>query len=316
MSAARITTVPCTSVLVRSANRGEPLRRVATHAATRKRGTGIAWSGQARQHQQLEENFMTNKIARRHLLLGAGAALVAGALPGCATTRGRGASRSTLPGYLPTMDRIIGITGARALSARPAHGWRSRRSVRRTCCTATGTGRSGWSLSWGSGEVASALALGTGEKDIGVVGCGAIGLTTAVPAATRWREGDDLRPRPAAQCALRHGHRRVVAGFAHRHGRIADARVQAAMAIHGADFVAHVPEPLGLPGAPVEFVDMYGLRDSPPRPAPQHRANALMASPASPSWSASSFRRLARVRWRWIRTPRPSRRATCVVAAS
>jgi glycine/D-amino acid oxidase-like deaminating enzyme len=43
-----------------------------------------------------------------------------------------------------------------------------------------GHGGSGWSLSWGSGYAAMQLALATGERDFAVIGCGAIGLTTAV----------------------------------------------------------------------------------------------------------------------------------------
>jgi len=43
-----------------------------------------------------------------------------------------------------------------------------------------GHGGSGWSLSWGSGYEGMQLALATGERDFGVIGCGAIGLTTAV----------------------------------------------------------------------------------------------------------------------------------------
>ena len=43
-----------------------------------------------------------------------------------------------------------------------------------------GHGGSGWSLSWGSGAMASDLALGTGERAIAVIGCGALGLTCAL----------------------------------------------------------------------------------------------------------------------------------------
>ena len=43
-----------------------------------------------------------------------------------------------------------------------------------------GHGGSGWSLSWGSGYEAMQMALATGERDLAVIGCGAIGLTTAV----------------------------------------------------------------------------------------------------------------------------------------
>lgn len=43
-----------------------------------------------------------------------------------------------------------------------------------------GHGGSGWSLSWGSGTLALRQAVATGAKEFAVIGCGAIGLTTAV----------------------------------------------------------------------------------------------------------------------------------------
>ena len=43
-----------------------------------------------------------------------------------------------------------------------------------------GHGGSGWSLSWGSGTIATEMAMATGEKDIAVIGCGALGLSAAI----------------------------------------------------------------------------------------------------------------------------------------
>src|SRR5262249_58509967 len=45
-----------------------------------------------------------------------------------------------------------------------------------------GHGGSGWSLSWGSGTVALRKAMARGPKEIAVVGCGALGLTSAILA--------------------------------------------------------------------------------------------------------------------------------------
>ena len=42
-----------------------------------------------------------------------------------------------------------------------------------------GHGGSGWSLSWGSSSIAVEEALEVGEHDIAVIGCGALGLTSA-----------------------------------------------------------------------------------------------------------------------------------------
>jgi glycine/D-amino acid oxidase-like deaminating enzyme len=211
---------------------------------------------------------MKNTIARRHLLLGAGAALVAGALPGCATTRGRGASRSTLPGYLPTMDRIIGIT----VCSRPFRAAGPRLEIEKigtqNVLHSYGHGGSGWSLSWGSAEMASSLALGTGEKDIGVVGCGAIGLTTAVQLQRAGAKvtiyARDLPPNvlsgmatgvwsPASRIGMTES---LTPAFRQQWQSMARTSWRMYQNL------------LGLPGAPVEFVDMYGLRDSLPPPGP------------------------------------------------
>src|SRR6202051_2354003 len=43
-----------------------------------------------------------------------------------------------------------------------------------------GHGGSGWSLSWGSSSIAVEKALAGGARDIGVIGCGALGLTSAI----------------------------------------------------------------------------------------------------------------------------------------
>ena len=45
-----------------------------------------------------------------------------------------------------------------------------------------GHGGSGWSLSWGSADLVTDMALETGETTIAVIGCGALGMTTAVMA--------------------------------------------------------------------------------------------------------------------------------------
>src|ERR1700692_1022300 len=43
-----------------------------------------------------------------------------------------------------------------------------------------GHGGSGWSLSWGSSSIAVAKAMTFGERDVAVIGCGALGLTSAI----------------------------------------------------------------------------------------------------------------------------------------
>src|ERR1051326_2118399 len=43
-----------------------------------------------------------------------------------------------------------------------------------------GHGGSGWSLSWGSSRIAVENAMAAGERDVAVIGCGALGLTSAI----------------------------------------------------------------------------------------------------------------------------------------
>lgn len=43
-----------------------------------------------------------------------------------------------------------------------------------------GHGGSGWSLSWGSSSIAVEKAMAAGERDLAVIGCGALGLTSAI----------------------------------------------------------------------------------------------------------------------------------------
>ncbi len=125
---------------------------------------------------------MTSSIARRHFLTRAGAAAFVGALGGCTLDTRRRSDRPELE--LPPLrigaDRISAIT----VCTRPfrAQGPRleAERRGDKTVIHHYGHGGSGWSLSWGSGYEAMQLALATGERDFAVIGCGAIGLTTAV----------------------------------------------------------------------------------------------------------------------------------------
>lgn len=138
-----------------------------------------------------------------------------------------------------------------------------------------GHGGSGWSLSWGSAEVAVPLALADGVREVAVVGAGAIGLTTAITAQrmgakvtiyARERFPDVRSARatgawtPDSRVARTAG---VDAGFAARW----EAMARRSFAIHNGY--------LGLPGEPVEWTERYLLRDEPPVPPGVHeRAEA------------------------------------------
>ena len=106
-------------------------------------------------------------MQRRHLL--GAAALAALPLSG----------RADITPVRARPDRLIDI----AVCTRPfrAQGPRieAERRYGKTLVHHYGHGGSGWSLSWGSARVALPLILATGQRRIAIIGCGAIGLTTA-----------------------------------------------------------------------------------------------------------------------------------------
>ena len=129
---------------------------------------------------------MTTLRGRRQLLLGMGAALVAGALDGC--TAGLTNSRDTknprptlaLARLRATPDMITRIT----VCTRPFRAQGPRIEVEQigssTIVHNYGHGGSGWSLSWGSSSIAAELAMRAGQREIAVIGCGALGITSAL----------------------------------------------------------------------------------------------------------------------------------------
>lgn len=125
---------------------------------------------------------MGQLIQRREVLAGAGSALLFGTLHACrpATLRPNPSDRLDLPPLRIDTDRITAIT----VCTRPFRAEGPRLDVERigekTVAHNYGHGGGGWSLSWGSGSNAITRALATGERDIAVIGCGAIGLTSAL----------------------------------------------------------------------------------------------------------------------------------------
>jgi len=122
-------------------------------------------------------------IGRRQFLAGAGAVAALGVLDGCRFAREGGATAEPKLQLWPvraSVDRITRIT----VCTRPFRAKGPRFDVEKigakTVVHNYGHGGSGWSLSWGSGAIATANAMATGERDIAVIGCGALGLTTAL----------------------------------------------------------------------------------------------------------------------------------------
>jgi glycine/D-amino acid oxidase-like deaminating enzyme len=108
---------------------------------------------------------------QRRLFLGAGAAALAN-LPKCSYAHSSAPVRASA-------DRLIDIN----VCLRPfrAQGPRieSERRYGRHIVHHYGHGGSGWSLSWGSAKLALPLIRAGAQQKIAVIGCGAIGLTTA-----------------------------------------------------------------------------------------------------------------------------------------
>ena len=124
-------------------------------------------------------------IGRRQLLNAAAAA----GLTGCATKTRTAVSPvavrksdHAIPIHAihATLDRMFRVT----VCLRPFRAAGPRSDIERVgdqiIVHNYGHGGSGWSLSWGSSGMAAAKAMQFGERDIGVIGCGALGLTSAI----------------------------------------------------------------------------------------------------------------------------------------
>jgi len=132
-----------------------------------------------------------------------------------------------------------------------------------------GHGGSGWSLGWGSALIAVKAALAGGERDIAVIGCGALGLTAATVAQ---RAG--ARVTIYAKDRLPDARSARATGIWSPDSRIAlEGSVDTGFADRWEDmarksFRMH-QQFLGLADAPVEWTDRYMLSDTAPSgPAP------------------------------------------------
>jgi glycine/D-amino acid oxidase-like deaminating enzyme len=161
-----------------------------------------------------------------------------------------------------SVDRITGVY----VCTRPfrAAGPRieAERFDRKTIVHNYGHGGAGWSLSWGSSALAVKLARETGAREIGVVGCGALGLTSAILAQ---RAGMSVRiyakELPPDVLSMR------ASGVWSPDSRICDAAHGDAFGdrweeITRASFRMY-QSLLGLPGRPIEWIDGYALSDLP-----------------------------------------------------
>ena len=204
-----------------------------------------------------------------------GASAIAG-LSGCAPKARRAATppgpgpNDVLPKLMPIRaqaDRIFRIT----VCLRPFRAAGPRLDVERvgdkTVVHNYGHGGSGWSLSWGSSNIAVEKAMAGGERDVAVIGCGALGLTSAI-----------LLQRAGARVTIYAKERPPEVRSARATGSwTPDSRIALTGSV-SAEFPAlwekmcrysfHTYESyLGLAGNPVEWTDRYLLSDMSPAEA-------------------------------------------------
>jgi hypothetical protein len=228
-------------------------------------------------------------LDRRRVMLGAGGLGLLG-LGGCATT-----SAAPLPQtpYIPlaplraSLDRIFDIT----VCTRPFRAAGPRLDVEQVGDALVvhnyGHGGSGWSLSWGSSTLAVQKAMASSPREIAVIGCGALGLTSALLAqeagASVTIYARDRLPNtrsvratgswtPDSRIALEDA---TAPGF----GELWEQMARTSFKTYR--------RYLGLPGTPVEWVDQYNLSDgAAARPSPAPAAS----SPAAPRLRFAEYR--------------------------
>jgi glycine/D-amino acid oxidase-like deaminating enzyme len=179
----------------------------------------------------------------------------------------------TLIPVLAQVDRIFRIT----VCLRPFRAAGPRLDVEKvgdkTVVHNYGHGGSGWSLSWGSSSVAVEKAMTAGERDVAVIGCGALGLTSAI-----------LLQQAGARVTIYAKERPHEARSARATGTWSpDSRIALSTAV-APDFPAlwekmcrksfqTYASYLGMAGNPVEWTDRYIVRDDDLRQTQASEAN-------------------------------------------
>jgi glycine/D-amino acid oxidase-like deaminating enzyme len=210
---------------------------------------------------------MQTLLGRRRLLSGAGAALLVGVLDGCSTGSWRAQpERSPRLNFAPIraqVDRITRIT----VCTRPFRAEGPRLEVEsvgsKTVVHNYGHGGSGWSLSWGSSAIAVGKAMASGERNVGVIGCGALGLTSALllqragAGVTIYAKELPPNVRSSLATGLWTPDSRICL---EENASPAFKQLWQLMARQSYDTYQSF---LGLPGTPVEFIDSYYVSDDP-----------------------------------------------------
>ena len=208
----------------------------------------------------------------RRRLLQASAGFGVMGLGACATVRPSGVD--AVPALAPVrarLDRLFDIT----VCLRPFRAAGPRLEVEAVGGARVvhnyGHGGSGWSLSWGSSTLAVKRAMEGSPTRVAVVGCGALGITSALLLQEAGAEvtiyARDRLPQtrsaratgswtPDSRIALED---KVAPGFPARWEEMARTSFK------------RYRQYLGLPGAPVEWTDRYSLSDLSPEERAQRR---------------------------------------------
>jgi glycine/D-amino acid oxidase-like deaminating enzyme len=227
-------------------------------------------------------------MSRRGLLQ---ASLGAGMLAGCSTAPG--SSFEPAPQLVPIRartDRIFDI----AVCLRPFRPAGPRVETERLGDTLVvhnyGHGGSGWSLSWGSSARAVRLAMQASPGEVAVIGCGVLGLTSAI-----------LAQRAGARVTIYAREQLPLTTSARATGEwTPDSRIALANAA-GPGFAAVWEEMaraafkthrdyLGLPGTPVEWIDQYSVSAATPRGGQASGQNSGQSAPPAPEFADYSAR--------------------------
>ena len=212
---------------------------------------------------------------RRRMLVGAGAALLAAAVEGCSVAGLRaGGTAVPAPAAPPWpalslaplragTDRITQIT----VCTRPFRAQGPRLDVeqigQKIVVHNYGHGGSGWSLSWGSSSIAVRKAMAAGAREIAVIGCGALGITSGLLAQRAGARvtiyAKELPPNVRSSLA---------SGVWSPDSRIcleehATPEFKGLWAGMARQSFQTYQSLLGLPGNPVEFIDNYFVTDQP-----------------------------------------------------
>jgi glycine/D-amino acid oxidase-like deaminating enzyme len=208
---------------------------------------------------------MRHPMGRREVMAAAGAATLVGVLDACQGTIPH--SRAPEPLGVPPLHADVSRIDAITVCTRPFRPQGPRLDVEHRADKIIvhnyGHGGSGWSLSWGSSAIATENALATGERDIAVIGCGALGLTSALSLQRAGVEvtiyARDLPPnvRSSLATGVWTPDSRICLA---QHATPEFKRLWELMARRSWQTYQTL---LGLPGEPVEFFDQYTLFDGP-----------------------------------------------------